>query len=70
MKTTFTKMLALVCLGTFSLGCEPRPVVEEPAEPAVEVETTDTQPADDAEGADVQVGGGEGVQVDVNGDAN
>jgi hypothetical protein len=48
------------------LGCGPKPVVvEEPAAGAVEIETTEEQPADGGAGVDVQVGGGEGVQVEV-----
>jgi hypothetical protein len=66
MKTMFTKLLAVVCLTTLSIGCGPKPVVvEEPAGEAVEIETVETEPEDDGAGVEVQVGGGEGVQVDV-----
>jgi hypothetical protein len=55
-----------------SLGCEPRPVVEQPPvveEPAVDVDVNPAPPAtDESTGVDIQVGGGQGVQVDVNED--
>jgi hypothetical protein len=66
MKTMFTKVLAVAFMMSLYLGCGPKPVVvEEPAAGAVEIETTEEQPADGGAGVDVQVGGGEGVQVEV-----
>lgn len=61
--------LAVTCV----IGCGPKPVVKEhPAGPAADVtvttetaETTTDEAESDAAGVDVQVGGGQGVQVEV-----
>lgn len=74
MKTKLFLSLAAAILP-LSLGCEPRPVVEQPPveqapvveDPAVDVNVNPTPPAtDESTGVDVEAGGGQGVQVDVN----
>ena len=69
MKSKLFLSLAAALLP-LSLGCEPRPVVEQPPvveEPAVDVDVNPAPPAaDEDKGVDFQVGGGQGVQVDVN----
>lgn len=69
MKTKLFLSLVTAMLP-LSLGCEPRPVVEQPPvvdEPVVDVDVNPTPPAsEESTGVDVQIGGGQGVQVDVN----
>jgi len=76
MKTHLLLSLSVAAIVlTVSLGCEPRPVVEEPPaveQPAVDVDVdsaetpaTDATTIDEDAKVDVQVGGGEGVQVEV-----
>jgi hypothetical protein len=74
----------LISFATFltisSIGCGPKPVADEgPGRPAADVtvntETTETaQPLRNSEpeatGVDVQVGGGQGIQVEVDGEPN
>ena len=65
MKKQFATFVAIATLSVVSLGCGPRPIVEERVQetPAVEV---DVKPdaADESTGVDVQVGGGQGVRVE------
>lgn len=73
MKYCFSSILAVAALIWSLTGCGPRPIVEQPAteQPAVNVdvkpESADTKPdtTDDDADVNVQVGGGEGIQVDV-----
>ncbi len=65
MKKLFTAMFSLALVSVFSIGCGPRPVVEERVQeqPAVDVDVKpDT--TDDNTGVDVQVGGGQGIKVE------
>ncbi|MGD9636271.1 MAG: hypothetical protein AB7G28_13495 [Pirellulales bacterium] len=75
---TFAPMLfAAALLLPLAVGCGPKPIVEQPPaeNPSVDVNinpngeqppATETAPADEKAKVDVQVGGGQGVQVDVN----
>jgi hypothetical protein len=77
MKTVFAWLGAVTMSAFLSVGCGPRPVVvEEKAteQPAVEVdvnrngvEVERTADPNEEKGVDVQVGGGQGVEVEVEG---
>jgi hypothetical protein len=72
MKRLLKTMFSLSVLAVLSVGCGPRPIVEEPVQqrPAVEVDVNrdgvkvETEPADDDRGVEVQVGGGQGIKVE------
>jgi hypothetical protein len=74
MKSWLTFLFCATLVLPMYFGCEPRPVVEQPpAEPpAVEQPAADVNPnttpatTDEKTGVDVEVGGGQGVQGDVN----
>lgn len=73
MKTNLLLSLCIALVLPLALGCEPRPVVEQQPvveEPAVDVNsappTSEPATTNENTGVDVQVGGGQGVQVDVN----
>ncbi len=62
MKNFFTKTMAVALLASVVVGCGPKPVVEKPA---TEPPASDAQqPKSDDAKVKVQVGGGEGVQVE------
>jgi hypothetical protein len=73
MKSYCRNLFAVVALAWGLTGCGPRPIVEQPTteQPAVNVdvkpESAEVQPdtTDDEADVNVQVGGGEGIQVDV-----
>jgi hypothetical protein len=65
MKKLFTAICSLALLSVVSIGCGPRPVVEERVQeqPAVDVDVKpDT--TDENTGVEVQVGGGQGIKVE------
>jgi len=71
MKRLLKTMLSLSVVAVLSVGCGPRPIVEEPVQqPAVEVDVNrdgvnvESEPADDDRGVEVQVGGGQGIKVE------
>ena len=83
MKSSLFFVFSAVLLLPMSLGCGPKPIVEEPPaqqppvieQPAVEVDVnpSGTQPPaaqsttpDENAAVEVEVGGGRGVEVDVN----
>jgi hypothetical protein len=83
MKSCLPFVYSVVLMLPMSLGCEPKPIVEEPPaqlppvieQPAVEVDVNSngTQPPtaqsttpDENAAVEVEVGGGQGVEVDVN----
>jgi hypothetical protein len=75
MNMKFCLLLLSTIALPLSVGCEPRPIVEQPPvveEPAVDVNVNPTTPPatdpttnDEKADVDVQIGGGQGVQVDV-----
>jgi hypothetical protein len=80
MKSIFFLIWFAEFLTVSSVGCGPKPVADEGAgRPAADVtvttETTETAPPlrntePKATGVDVQVGGGQGIQVEVDGEPN
>ncbi len=72
MKLCLSFLICAVALLPLSVGCGPRPIVEQPPaveKPAVDVDiNSDATPVtpDEKTGVEVEVGGGQGVQVDVN----
>jgi predicted small lipoprotein YifL len=76
MKSCLRNLLAIMALAGGLIGCGPRPIVEQPnnEQPAVNIdvksEGAETRPdaTDDEADVNVQVGGGEGIEVDVDRD--
>ena len=77
MRLNLVKCLLLGALVTAPIGCEPRPVVVDPnddettiiEEGDVDVDRDVVPPPEPRSGVDVNVGGENGVDVDVNRDA-
>jgi hypothetical protein len=78
MSLRFGKVLVVAVLAIVPLGCEPAPVVVNPdgdddttvIERDVEIKDSTAPPADSGTDVNVDLGGGKGVDVDVNsGDA-
>ena len=72
MKSCLSFLVFAAVVFPLVAGCEPRPVVEQPPaveQPAVDVDVSPSAPPttpNENTGVDVEVGSGQGVQVDVN----